>query len=91
MPKKISNAKIACLDFSLQKFKSLLGVQVSYFSISSIRNSFLRNINFFLFSRLGINNRSRKVGRSENVMKILAAGTNVALVTGEVRELMIRV
>lgn len=28
MPKKIVNAKIACLDFSLQKAKMKLGVQV---------------------------------------------------------------
>lgn len=28
MPKKITNAKIACLDFSLQKTKMKLGVQV---------------------------------------------------------------
>ena len=28
MPKKIANAKIACLDFSLQKAKMHLGVQV---------------------------------------------------------------
>lgn len=28
MPKKVSNAKIACLDFSLQKAKMKLGVQV---------------------------------------------------------------
>lgn len=28
MPKKILNAKIACLDFSLQKSKLKLGVQV---------------------------------------------------------------
>lgn len=29
MPKKIANAKIACLDFSLQKAKMKLGVQVT--------------------------------------------------------------
>ena len=28
MPKKITNAKIACLDFSLQKAKMALGVSV---------------------------------------------------------------
>lgn len=28
MPKKVSNAKIACLDFSLQKAKMQLGVSV---------------------------------------------------------------
>lgn len=30
MPKKIVNAKIACLDFSLQKTKMKMGVQVNY-------------------------------------------------------------
>jgi hypothetical protein len=30
MPKKIVNAKIACLDFSLQKAKMKLGVQVCF-------------------------------------------------------------
>lgn len=29
MPKRILNAKIACLDFSLQKTKMRLGVQVN--------------------------------------------------------------
>lgn len=29
MPKRITNAKIACLDFSLQKAKMKLGVQVT--------------------------------------------------------------
>lgn len=33
MPKKIVNAKIACLDFSLQKAKMKMGVQVSLFLI----------------------------------------------------------
>lgn len=28
MPKRVDNAKIACLDFSLQKAKMQLGVQV---------------------------------------------------------------
>lgn len=32
MPKKIANAKIACLDFSLQKVKMKMGVQVSILS-----------------------------------------------------------
>lgn len=31
MPKRITNAKVACLDFSLQKVKMKLGVQVSFF------------------------------------------------------------
>lgn len=33
MPKKITNAKIACLDFSLQKTKMKMGVQVNFMKI----------------------------------------------------------
>lgn len=36
MPKRITNAKVACLDFSLQKVKMKLGVQVSFFFYSSL-------------------------------------------------------
>lgn len=36
MPKKILNAKIACLDFSLQKTKMKLGVQVCTFFIKNL-------------------------------------------------------
>lgn len=38
MPKKILNAKVACLDFSLQKTKMKLGVQVCIFH--NFHNSF---------------------------------------------------
>lgn len=31
MPKRIANAKIACLDFSLQKAKMKMGIQVQTF------------------------------------------------------------
>lgn len=33
MPKKITNAKIACLDFSLQKTKMKMGVQVNIVNV----------------------------------------------------------
>lgn len=36
MPKKILNAKIACLDFSLQKTKMKLGVQVCTLFIKNL-------------------------------------------------------
>ena len=36
MPKKIVNAKIACLDFSLQKTKMKLGVQVIFLCFASL-------------------------------------------------------
>ena len=47
MPKKVANAKIACLDFSLQKAKMHLGVQVLIENpekLDAIRN---RYVSFF--------------------------------------------
>ena len=44
MPKKVVSAKIACLDFSLQKAKMHLGVQVLIEDpekLDAIRNRFL--------------------------------------------------
>lgn len=40
MPKKVVGAKVACLDFSLQKAKMKMGVQVIYifFIISCVKN-----------------------------------------------------
>lgn len=50
MPKKILNAKIACLDFSLQKTKMKLGVQV-YIYICFTR-LFTLQVQFYLLLSL---------------------------------------
>ena len=41
MLKKIPNAKIACLDFSLQKTKMKMGVQVNFLNITLIYKEFI--------------------------------------------------
>lgn len=74
MPKKITNAKIACLDFSLQKSKLKLGVQVLITDPEKLE---------------GIRQRESDITK-EKVLKILAAGTNVVLVTGGIDDLCLK-
>lgn len=49
MPKKIENAKIACLDFSIQKTKMKLGVEVNFIALISrkLHNSVFIKKSFF--------------------------------------------
>lgn len=58
MPKKILNAKIACLDFSLQKSKLKLGVQVKILTFLQIVLLLLSNEIYFFGLFLGIDYRS---------------------------------
>lgn len=74
MVKKITNAKIACLDFSLQKAKLKLGVQVLITDPDKLD---------------GIRQRESDITK-EKVLKILAAGTNVILVTGGIDDLCLK-
>ncbi|KAK7573790.1 hypothetical protein V9T40_010981 [Parthenolecanium corni] len=74
MPKKITNAKIACLDFSLQKAKLKLGVQVLITDPEKLE---------------GIRQRESDITK-EKVLKILAAGTNVILCTGGIDDLCLK-
>lgn len=75
MPKKIVNAKIACLDFSLQKAKLKLGVQVLITDPEKLD---------------GIRKRESDITK-EKVLKILAAGVNVVLCTGGIDDLCLKV
>lgn len=75
MPKKIVNAKIACLDFSLQKAKLKLGVQVLITNPEKLD---------------GIRQRESDITK-EKVLKILGAGANVILVTGGIDDLCLKV
>ncbi|XP_018322267.1 T-complex protein 1 subunit alpha [Agrilus planipennis] len=68
MPKKIVNAKIACLDFSLQKVKMKLGIQVLVEDPDKLE---------------GIRARELDITK-ERIKKILATGVNVVLLTGGV-------
>ncbi|XP_054266722.1 T-complex protein 1 subunit alpha [Macrosteles quadrilineatus] len=74
MPKKIVNAKIACLDFSLQKAKMKLGVQVLVTDPEKLD---------------AIRQRESDITK-ERIQKILAVGTNVVLCTGGIDDLCLK-
>lgn len=74
MPKKITNAKIACLDFSLQKTKMKLGVQVLVTDPEKLE---------------AIRDREADITK-ERVQKILAAGANVVLCSGGIDDLCLK-
>nr|CAD7598384.1 unnamed protein product [Timema genevievae] len=74
MPKKVLNAKIACLDFSLQKAKMKMGVQVLITDPEKLE---------------GIRQREFDITK-ERIQKILAVGTNVILCTGGIDDLCLK-
>jgi T-complex protein 1 subunit alpha len=74
MPKRIDGAKIACLDFSLQKAKMKLGVQVVVTDPNKLED---------------IRKREADMTK-EKIEKILAAGANVVLVTGGIDDLCLK-
>ncbi|EEZ98476.1 T-complex protein 1 subunit alpha [Tribolium castaneum] len=74
MPKKIVHAKIACLDFSLQKAKMKMGVQVLINDPDKLE---------------GIRNRELDITK-ERIQKILATGVNVVLVSGGIDDLCLK-
>ncbi|XP_055849244.1 T-complex protein 1 subunit alpha isoform X1 [Episyrphus balteatus] len=74
MPKKVVNAKIACLDFSLQKTKMKMGVQVLINDPDKLE---------------GIRARELDITK-ERIQKILATGVNVVLCSGGVDDLCMK-
>ena len=72
--KKIVGAKIACLDFSLNKAKMKLGVQVLIDDPSKLE---------------GIRQREADITK-ERIQKILSAGANVILTTGGIDDLCLK-
>ncbi|CAL1684331.1 unnamed protein product [Lasius platythorax] len=74
MPKKITNAKIACLDFSLQKAKMKLGVEVLITDPEKLE---------------AVRQREADITK-ERIQKILAAGTNVVLLSGGIDDLCLK-
>lgn len=74
MPKKIVNAKIACLDFSLQKTKMKMGVQVLINDPAKLE---------------GIRARELDITK-EKIDKILNCGVNVILCTGGIDDLCLK-
>lgn len=75
MTKRIVNAKIACLDFSLQKTKMKLGVEVLITDPEKLE---------------AVRQREADITK-ERIQKILAAGTNVILVSGGIDDLCLKV
>lgn len=75
MPKKIVNAKIACLDFSLQKVKMKMGVEVLITDPEKLE---------------GIRQRESDITK-ERIQKLISAGANVILVTGGIDDLCLKV
>lgn len=71
MPKQIKNAKIACIDFSLQKVKMKLGVQVLISDPAKLE---------------AVRQRECDIAK-ERVQKIIAAGANVVLTTGGIDDM----
>lgn len=74
MAKKVVNAKIACLDFSLQKEKMKLGVHVLVNDPAKLE---------------AIRQRESDITK-ERIEKILKAGANVVLTTGGVDDLCLK-
>ncbi|KOB78090.1 T-complex protein 1 subunit alpha, partial [Operophtera brumata] len=74
MPKKILNAKIACLDFSLQKTKMKMGVQVLVNDPDKLE---------------AIRNRELDITK-ERLQKIFATGVNVVLCSGGIDDLCLK-
>ncbi|XP_043490455.1 T-complex protein 1 subunit alpha [Polistes fuscatus] len=74
MPKRIVNPKIACLDFSLQKAKMKLGVEVLITDPEKLEAVRQREIDI----------------TKERVQKILNAGANVILLSGGVDDLCLK-
>uniref|UniRef100_A0A3B3XCM9 T-complex protein 1 subunit alpha n=1 Tax=Poecilia mexicana TaxID=48701 RepID=A0A3B3XCM9_9TELE len=74
MVKRIVNAKVACLDFSLQKTKMKMGVQVVINDPEKLDQ---------------IRQRESDITK-ERIQKILAAGANVVLTTGGIDDMCLK-
>lgn len=71
MPKQLKTCRIACLDFSLQKVKMKLGVQVLITDPAKLE---------------AIRQREADIAK-ERIQKIIAAGANVVLTTGGIDDM----
>jgi len=74
MVKRVPNAKIACLDFSLQKTKMKMGVQMLVSDPEELEKMRLRESDI----------------TKERIQKIVSAGANVVLTTGGIDDLCLK-
>lgn len=90
MKKRITNAKIACLDINLQKARMQLGVQILVEDPSQLEE--IRKRYVFLYIRLPaiLNVSSEADITLERIRKILAAGANVVLTTKGIDDLCLK-
>ena len=92
MPKRIPNAKIACLDFSLQKARMKLGVQIVVEDpekLEAIRRRLENSIFFEEVLQSIVFCRETDIAK-ERVAKLLNAGANVILTTGGIDDLCLK-
>lgn len=75
MPKRVANAKIACLDFSLQKAKMKMGIEVLITDPEKLE---------------AVRQREADITK-ERIQKILAAGANVIFLSGGIDDLCLKV
>ncbi len=91
MPMKVEGAKIACLDFNLQKAKMHLGVSVIVTDpekLDDIRQR-CRNVYKLLLLFILLFIRESDITK-ERVQKILSTGANVVLTTGGIDDLCLK-
>ncbi len=92
MTKRIVNAKIACLDFSLQKIRMKLGVQIVVEDPEKLEAIRRRLENFYSrkFLKIGFGFFRETDIAKERVTKLLNAGANVILTTGGIDDLCLK-
>lgn len=86
MKKKITKAKIACIDFSLQKTKMKMGVHVIVDDPEKLQGLSISKWNHKIIIFVAIRQREADITK-ERVNKILASGANVILTTGGIDDL----
>lgn len=97
MPKMVNKARVACLDFSLQKAKMKLGVSVVIddpAKLAAIRERCALN-RVFCCLPMNFTSLSHPPSREaditkERIAKILGAGANVILSTGGIDDLCMK-
>jgi T-complex protein 1 subunit alpha len=94
MKKRITNAKIACLDINLQKTRMQLGIQILVEDPNQLEEIRKRCV-VYIFVYQALLTRMIALGREveitlERIRKILAAGANVVLTTKGIDDLCLK-
>jgi T-complex protein 1 subunit alpha len=93
MKKRVTNAKIACLDINLQKARMQLGVQILVDDPNQLEEIRKRCETINIFQKIAIkyihSHREAEI-TLERIRKILAAGANVVLTTKGIDDLCLK-